>query len=86
MHSFEFTIRFLVFHHSFDVRGRSFAKALLWSDQNSFGSRAYFVTVSKPAGLTVDNIHLDDEGVSDGYFFSFLVFFYQDKFQICESF
>lgn len=75
MHSFEFTIRFLVFHHSFDVRGRSFAKALLWSDQNSFGSRAYFVTVSKPAGLTVDNIHLDDEGVSDGYFFFVFSFF-----------
>lgn len=55
------------FYRSFDVRGRSFAKALLWSDQNSFGSRAYFVTVSRPAGLTVDNIHLDDEGVSSRY-------------------
>lgn len=49
---------------SFDVRGRSFAKALLWSDSNSFGSRAYFLTVSRPAGLNVDNVHLDDEGVS----------------------
>lgn len=55
------------FYRSFDVRGRSFAKALLWSDQNSFGSRAYFVTVSRPAGLTVDNIHLDDEGVSSRF-------------------
>lgn len=52
------------FYCSFDVRGRSFAKALLWSDSNSFGSRAYFLTVSRPAGLNVDNVHLDDEGVS----------------------
>lgn len=56
------------FRYSFDVRGRSFAKALYWSDTNAFGPRAYFVTVSKPAALNIDNIQLDDEGVSDENF------------------
>lgn len=50
-------------NYSFDVRGRPFAKALYWSDSNSFGPRAYFVTVSRPAALTIDNVQLDDEGV-----------------------
>lgn len=50
---------------SFDVRGRPFEKALYWSDTNSFGPRAYFVTNQPPAKLTVDNIQLDDEGVSN---------------------
>lgn len=50
--------------HSYDVRGRPLTKALYWSDTNSFGPRAYFVTVSKPAALSVDNVQLDDEGVS----------------------
>lgn len=50
---------------SYDVRGRSLTKALYWSDTNSFGPRAYFVTVSKPAALSVDNVQLDDEGVSN---------------------
>lgn len=49
---------------SYDVRGRSFTKALFWSDSGSFGPRAYFVTVSRPAALTVDNVQLDDGGVS----------------------
>ncbi|XP_055848282.1 uncharacterized protein LOC129913564 isoform X2 [Episyrphus balteatus] len=49
--------------YSFDVRGRPFEKALYWSDTNSFGPRAYFVTNKQPAKLTVDNIQLDDEGV-----------------------
>lgn len=48
---------------SFDVRGRSFNKALHWSDPKMFGPRAYFVTVSKPASLTLDGVQLDDEGV-----------------------
>lgn len=48
---------------SFDVRGRAFAKALYWSDTNSFGPRAYFVTVSRPAALSVESIQLDDGGV-----------------------
>ncbi|XP_060522405.1 synaptogenesis protein syg-2-like isoform X2 [Cylas formicarius] len=49
--------------YSFDVRGRAFNKALQWSDPNMFGPRAYFVTVSKPAALTLDGVQLDDEGV-----------------------
>uniref|UniRef100_A0A182X202 Ig-like domain-containing protein n=1 Tax=Anopheles quadriannulatus TaxID=34691 RepID=A0A182X202_ANOQN len=49
--------------HSYDVRGRQFSKALYWSETSAFGPRAYFVTISKPAALSVDNIQLDDEGV-----------------------
>ncbi|KAF5299772.1 hypothetical protein FQA39_LY11442 [Lamprigera yunnana] len=47
----------------FDVRGRAFNKALHWSDPNTFGPRAYFVTVAKPAALTLDGVQLDDEGL-----------------------
>ncbi|XP_073959446.1 neural cell adhesion molecule 1-like isoform X2 [Choristoneura fumiferana] len=49
--------------YSFDVRGRSFNKALHWSDPLAFGRRAYFVTMSRPAALVVDAVQLDDEGV-----------------------
>ncbi|XP_053968368.1 uncharacterized protein LOC128869772 [Anastrepha ludens] len=52
-----------IFVSTFDVRGRDFEKALYWSDTNSFGPRAYFVTNKQPAKLTVENIQLDDEGV-----------------------
>lgn len=45
------------------MRGRSFNKALHWSEEKIFGPRAYFVTVSKPAALTLDGVKLDDEGV-----------------------
>ncbi|ETN61507.1 hypothetical protein AND_006832 [Anopheles darlingi] len=48
---------------SYDVRGRQFSKALYWSETSAFGPRAFFMTVAKPAALTVDNIQLDDEGV-----------------------
>lgn len=57
-----------IFSFSFDVRGRAFAKALYWSDTNSFGPRAYFVTVSRPAALSVESIQLDDGGVSKTQF------------------
>ncbi|XP_050354985.1 hemicentin-2-like [Nymphalis io] len=49
--------------YSFDVRGRSFNKALHWSDPTAFGKRAHFVTMSRPSSLTVDAVQLDDEGV-----------------------
>ncbi|CAG9789231.1 unnamed protein product [Diatraea saccharalis] len=49
--------------YSFDVRGRSFNKALQWSDPNAFGPRAYFATVARPAALTLDTVQLDDEGI-----------------------
>ncbi|XP_065354014.1 hemicentin-1-like isoform X6 [Cloeon dipterum] len=48
--------------YSFDVRGRPFNKAALWSDKNVFGNRAYFATVTKPAHLTLNKVQLDDEG------------------------
>lgn len=53
----------IFFFPSFDVRGRSFNKALQWSDPNAFGPRAYFATVARPAALTLDTVQLDDEGV-----------------------
>ncbi|KOB76275.1 Protein turtle-like protein A [Operophtera brumata] len=49
--------------YSFDVRGRSFNSALQWSDPGAFGPRAYFVTVARPAALTLSSVQLDDEGV-----------------------
>ncbi|RVE55340.1 hypothetical protein evm_000238 [Chilo suppressalis] len=49
--------------YSFDVRGRSFNKALQWSDPGAFGPRAYFATVARPAALTLNSVQLDDEGV-----------------------
>lgn len=45
------------------MRGRSFAKALYWSDEKAFGPRAYFQTVSKPAALALDSVALEDEGM-----------------------
>ena len=50
-------------HSSFDVRGRSFNKALHWSDPLAFGTRAKFITMSRPSSLNVDAVQLDDEGV-----------------------
>ncbi|XP_050669557.1 hemicentin-2-like [Leptidea sinapis] len=49
--------------YSFDVRGRSFNKALQWSDPGAFGPRAYFATLTRPASLTLTSVQLDDEGV-----------------------
>ncbi|XP_050679444.1 immunoglobulin superfamily member 21-like [Leptidea sinapis] len=49
--------------YSFDVRGRSFHKALHWSDPLAFGARAHFVSTSRPASLAVDAVQLDDEGI-----------------------
>ncbi|XP_066249779.1 protein turtle homolog A-like [Euwallacea similis] len=49
--------------YSFDVRGRAFKEALVWSDPIMFGTRAYFVTVSKPAALTLDHVSLNDVGI-----------------------
>ncbi|XP_063241600.1 hemicentin-2-like [Bacillus rossius redtenbacheri] len=49
--------------YRFDVRGRALPKALYWSDADAFGPRAYFSTGSRPAGLTLDAVQPDDEGV-----------------------
>lgn len=51
------------FYFSFDVRGRQFTKAKLWSSPNFFGPRAYFRTTTTPATLVIDKIQLDDEGI-----------------------
>ncbi|XP_067006836.2 nephrin [Anabrus simplex] len=49
--------------YSFDVRGRQYGQAKLWSSPNAFGPRAYFRTASSPAQLLVDDIQVTDEGV-----------------------
>ncbi|XP_066995324.2 neural cell adhesion molecule 2 [Anabrus simplex] len=49
--------------YSFDVRGRQYGQAKLWSAPNAFGPRAYFRTASTPAQLLVDDLELSDEGV-----------------------
>lgn len=49
--------------YSFDVRGRQFGQAKLWSSPAAFGSRAFFRTASHPAQLLVDDIKLSDEGM-----------------------
>ncbi|XP_014604552.1 PREDICTED: nephrin-like [Polistes canadensis] len=49
--------------YSFDVRGRAFNKALNWSDSNAVGPRAYFMTGTKPAALSLEAVQLDDEGI-----------------------
>lgn len=51
------------FRFSFDVRGRQFGQAKLWSSPTVFGSRAFFSTANSPAQLKVDNIQLADEGM-----------------------
>lgn len=48
---------------SFDVRGRKYGQAKLWSSPLWFSSRAYFSTVTQPAQLKVENIKLSDEGM-----------------------
>ncbi|KAG7204013.1 hypothetical protein KM043_001875 [Ampulex compressa] len=49
--------------YSFDVRGRAFDEALNWSNSTVLGPRAYFVTVTKPAALSLEAIELNDEGI-----------------------
>lgn len=49
--------------YSFDVRGRLFNQAKLWSAPTVFGPRAYFRAATNPATLVIDNISLADEGI-----------------------
>uniref|UniRef100_A0A0A1WVT0 Hemicentin-1 n=1 Tax=Zeugodacus cucurbitae TaxID=28588 RepID=A0A0A1WVT0_ZEUCU len=49
--------------YNFDVRGRQFGQARLWSSEMAFGSRAYFSSTSHPAQLKIDNVRIEDEGV-----------------------
>lgn len=48
---------------SFDVRGRQFGQARLWSSPTAFGTRAHFSSTSHPAQLKIDNVRIEDEGV-----------------------
>ncbi|GLH02172.1 Uncharacterized protein GBIM_08211 [Gryllus bimaculatus] len=47
----------------FDVRGRQYGQAKMWSSPKAFGKRAYFRTASTPAQLLVEDVKLADEGV-----------------------
>lgn len=47
---------------SFDVRGRQFQQAKLWSSKEVFDRRAHFRFVASPA-LVIDRIELEDEGI-----------------------
>uniref|UniRef100_A0A1A9W521 Ig-like domain-containing protein n=1 Tax=Glossina brevipalpis TaxID=37001 RepID=A0A1A9W521_9MUSC len=49
--------------YNFDVRGRQFGQARLWSSPLAFGPRAYFSSTSHPAQLKIDTIRVEDEGV-----------------------
>uniref|UniRef100_A0A1I8NIL5 Ig-like domain-containing protein n=1 Tax=Musca domestica TaxID=7370 RepID=A0A1I8NIL5_MUSDO len=49
--------------YNFDVRGRQFGQARLWSSPSAFGTRAYFSSTSHPAQLKIDSVRLEDEGV-----------------------
>ena len=50
-------------HFSFDARGRAAGKELHWSDEVSLGPRAQFTISTQPAGLHLENVLLNDEGV-----------------------
>ncbi|XP_034137739.1 protein turtle homolog A isoform X3 [Drosophila guanche] len=49
--------------YNFDVRGRQFGQARLWSSPMAFGTRAHFSSTTHPAQLKIDNIRIEDEGV-----------------------
>ncbi|XP_022221884.2 protein turtle homolog A [Drosophila obscura] len=49
--------------YNFDVRGRQFGQARLWSSPLAFGTRAHFSSTTHPAQLKIDNIRIEDEGV-----------------------
>ncbi|XP_076260413.1 sidestep IV transmembrane protein isoform X2 [Rhynchophorus ferrugineus] len=49
--------------YSFDVRGRTFSDAKLWSSPTVFGSRARFRPLTNPATLEINKIQQSDEGI-----------------------
>nr|XP_031831154.1 hemicentin-1-like isoform X2 [Nomia melanderi] len=50
--------------YNFDVReGRQFSKARLWSSPAALGPRAFFITASNPAHLSIDRLESKDEGI-----------------------
>ncbi|XP_012285308.1 hemicentin-2 [Orussus abietinus] len=49
--------------YSFDSRGRrQFSNARQWSSPMALGARAYFITATKPAHLSIDRLEIEDEG------------------------
>lgn len=49
---------------SFDVRGRrQFNNARLWSSPAALGPRAFFITATNPAHLSIDRLQSSDEGI-----------------------
>ncbi|KYQ58913.1 Hemicentin-1 [Trachymyrmex zeteki] len=50
--------------YSFDVRGRrQYSNARLWSSPSALGPRAFFVTATNPAHLSIDRLESTDEGI-----------------------
>ncbi|XP_043581853.1 hemicentin-2-like isoform X1 [Bombus pyrosoma] len=50
--------------YSFDVRGRrQLNNARLWSSPTALGPRAFFITASNPAHLSIDRLETKDEGI-----------------------
>ncbi|XP_033322506.1 protein turtle homolog A isoform X1 [Megalopta genalis] len=50
--------------YTYDGRGgRQFDSTRLWSSPTALGKRAFFVTESNPAHLTIDRLQLNDEGI-----------------------
>ncbi|KYN36889.1 Myelin-associated glycoprotein [Trachymyrmex septentrionalis] len=54
----------LIDYFSFDVRGRrQYSNARLWSSPSALGPRAFFVTATNPAHLSIDRLESTDEGI-----------------------
>ncbi|XP_076164768.1 neural cell adhesion molecule 2 [Ptiloglossa arizonensis] len=50
--------------YRFDVRGlRQFRDADFWSSPKALGSRAFFITMTNPAHLSIDRLETKDEGI-----------------------
>ncbi|CAK9807697.1 Hmcn1 [Anthophora plagiata] len=50
--------------YRFDVRGRrQFNNADLWSSPTALGPRAFFITATNPAHLSIDRLEIKDEGI-----------------------
>ncbi|XP_015585249.1 hemicentin-1 isoform X2 [Cephus cinctus] len=50
--------------YSVDVRGgRDYSQAVLWSSTTALGPRAFFVTATRPAHLSIDKLDVKDEGI-----------------------
>jgi hypothetical protein len=52
----------LSFFHSFDVRGKHSEVASHWRDKEILDERGYFLTVTDPATLSLNNVDERDEG------------------------